>query len=349
MNILAFILSAFWLAATGPVSFDSVSYDFGSQPKNVESLEHVFRFTNDTGSSVRVSYAVATCSCTKLSWSGESIAPGGTGFVKAIYYRERNVSSFEKFISVFFEGTSKPVVLRIAGSFYETSEALAAEFPVSRGPVGLMFSPIRYGNVLRGANASDTFWAANLSPAPARITFTSLSDSLDIYPADIVIQPKSRQRFTYSVNVDSTAWGLRSYNATPVVNGTAYEPVQFTVVVIEDYSSLPASERNAAPRPIVEDRECSFGTVRSGRPAEASFRIRNSSSESPLRIRAVFCEDGGMEIAAPSEIEPGQTAVFRVSLAPAALVRGANSFKVCVQSDSPLRQTVEVYVTGKVE
>ena len=337
------------LAAPDAVSFDSISHDFGSQPKSVQSLEHVFRFKNNSNRAVRISYAVATCSCTSLSWTSDSVAPGAEGFVKATYYRETNVNSFEKFISVFFDGTSKPTVLRIAGTFYETSEALASEFPVVRGPVGFMFSPINHGQVSPGSLASDSFWVANLSSEPARVSFTALSDSLDIYPGDIVIPATSRQRFNYAIKVDSSAWGLRRFDATPVVNGTLYEPVTFTVITVEDYSFLPVSERNSAPRPIIVDRDCSFGTVRSGRPATAVFQIRNSSSEAPLQIRAAFCEDSGIEIAAPSEISPGQTADFRVSVAPSALVRGTNSFKVSVLSNSPMRQIVEVYVSGKVE
>ena len=337
------------LAAPGGVTFDSVSHDFGSQPKTVSYLEHVYRFTNDTGKAVKVSYAVATCSCTHLSWTTGSVAPGAEGFVKAVYHRESNVNSFEKFISVFFEGSSKPVVLRIAGSFHETRGGLSKEFPVSRGPLGFAYSPIRYGNAVRGTLASDAFWVANLSDAPVRLDFTSFSDSLDVYPSEIVIQPNDRQRFGYTIKLDTGSWGLRRYTATPVINGVPAEPVTFTLVAVEDYSSLSGSEKNAAPRPILVDRDCSFGTVRHGRPAKAVFKIRNSSNDLPLNIRAVFSEDAGMDIAAPSSIAPGATADFKVSLPSSSLVKGKNAFKVCVQSDSPLRQILEVYVSGIVE
>ena len=337
------------LAAPDGVTFDSVSHDFGSQPKNVGSLEHVFKFTNNSTRAVKVSYALATCSCTSLSWSKDMVAPGAEGFVKATYFQERNADSFEKFISVFFDGSPKPTVLRIAGSFYETSDVLASEFPVVRGPVGFMFDPVKYGQALLGSTASDSFWVANLSSEPARLDFTDLSDSLDIYPKGIVVQPMSRQRFSYFIQVDSSVWGLRRFDATPLIAGTAYDPVSFTVVAVEDYSSLSASERNSAPRPILVDRDCSFGTVRTGRPANAVFRVRNSSQDAPLQIRAAYCEEGGIEIAAPSEIAPGQTEAFSVSLAPSVLARGHNSIKVYVLSNSPLRQILEVFVSGNVE
>ena len=349
MSLLTFILTTLLLAAPDALSFDSLSYDFGSQPKSVESLTHTFKFTNTSSSSVRISYALATCSCTKISWTRESVPPGGQGAVTAVYNREFGANSFEKLISVFVDGVPKPNVLRIAGSFYETKEVLGSEFPVSRGPLGFNYSPIDLGNVCRGSQVQRSFWAANLSSDDIKVEFADLSDGLDIYTSDKNLSPSTRKEFHFSIDVDTTSWGLRHYYATPVVNGKQYQPVSFDIVAIEDYSSLSSSEKNAAPRPILVDKNCNFGTVRRGAPAQAAFRVRNSSSDEPLRIRAVYSDSEGADISAPSQINPGQTAEFNVSLAPSSLVRGSNTVTVFILSSSPIRQILEVYITGNVD
>ncbi len=347
--MLLSILSAFLLAASGDLlSFDSVSHDFGSQPKTVSSLVHEFRFTNNSQRSLSVSYAVSTCSCTKLSWTTGKVGPGQEGFVRAEYFRERSADSFEKFISVFVEGVPKPYVLRIAGSFHETESGLAKEFPYRLSDIGFASSVLNAGEAYAGTRASDSFWVANFSNEPLTVSFSELSDGLAVSPDYLRIDPQSRVRFTYFVDVDSLVWGRRLYAFTPVADGKPLDKVSLALTVTQDFSALSDAEKNAGPLPLVLDRSCTFGTVRSGRAAKAAFKIQNAS-DAPLRVLAAFSDYDGIKVDAPSVIPPRETASFSVSLAPSVLAKGENSFKIQVLSNSPLMQIVEVYVKGNVE
>jgi len=336
------------LTAPDVLTFDSLSYDFGGQPKSVETLTHEFRFTNTSSRPVRISYAVATCSCTKLSWTNGTVQPGESGFVKALYVRERNADTFEKFISVFVEGRSKPYVLRIAGSFYETDSALSAEFPAVLGPLAFTSSPIDIGDVHSGTQTYDSFWLANLSPKALRVSFKGCSSSIIITPDSLTVAPMSRARFNYVIDVDTLSWGRRVYQAIPVASGKELDPVSFVLTAIQDFSGLSREEKDSGPLPRLLDRSCTFGTVRYGQSAAASFRVQNVSKK-PLQIRAIFADTEGVSIDAPSVIAPGETAACNVSIAPSALSRGDNSFKLKFVSNSPLMQVLKVYVNGKVE
>lgn len=348
MSILTFILTALLLQAPDVITFESLSHDFGPQPNNVERLTHEFVFTNTSSSPVTISYAVATCTCTSLTWTKGPVQPGAKGVVKAVYARELFVKSFEKFISVFVEGQSKPYVLRIAGTLYDTSDILSSEFPVVRGALGLKDSPLPAGKRLAGTYINVSFWAANLSPEPIAVEFTNLSDSLEISPAVQSIKPVGRARFFFSLPVSPDTWGPQFFYATPVVDGIAQEPVSFSVIAIDDFSSLSAEERAAAPYPVLRSSTCSFGTVRSGQPAKASFEISNDSDQ-PLIIRAVYSETDGISFDAPSAVGPRKSATLVARIAPSALSKGSNVLRVQVQTNSPYMQILDIDIVGKVE
>lgn len=348
MVILSIILAALFAQASAAISFDSISYDFGIQPSSVESLTHEFVFTNNSGKAVSISYAVSTCSCTKLKWTTGPVRPGESGVVRAVYVRERNVDSFEKFISVFLEGQSKPYVLRIAGSFTEAPESLLADFPARSGSLGFYSLPVVVGEVYSGTLTEDSFWVANFSNKAAAVSFKDTPSGMKITPEVQTIRPMERARFNYAIEVDKKCWGRKLYKAVPVVNGAKSAPVYFSLTATEDFTSLSREERESGPLPRVLDRTCTFGTVHAGQSAEATFRVENVASK-VLKIRAAFSDEEGISIKAPSSIKAHEVATFKVSIPSSVLSAGENSFKLYVQSDSPLMQIVEVYVKGTVE
>ncbi|MBP5558314.1 MAG: DUF1573 domain-containing protein [Bacteroidales bacterium] len=349
MNLLFSILFSLLLAASEVLSFDNISHDFGSQPKTVESLEHEFTFTNVSGRSVSISYAVATCSCTRLSWTTGPIQPGAKGSVKAVYIRELGVNSFEKFISVFVDGQTKPYVLRIAGSFYETDKSLADDFPATRSIIGFASLPVQAGEAYSGELANDSFWVANLSDKSISLSFKPLSESLKVVPEYQYIDPNSRTRFYYEISVDTLSLGRRVYEAVPLVDDKPLDPVSFTLTAIENYTGLSRAEVNAGPFPQVLDSECSFGKVRKGQSAQASFQVKNFSRTAPLVIRAVFSDPDGVTADYPASIPPRETGTVSVSIPPAALSKGNNTIKLSIISNSPLMQILQVYINGNVE
>ena len=345
--VLSIFLTLF-LGASDLISFESLSHDFGSHPKTDNTLVHDFSFTNVSGKPVSLSYAVATCSCTKVSWTQETIKPGDKGTVHVTYRREANASSFEKFVSVFVAGQSKPVVLRITGSFYDTEDVLSGDFPVRMGPAGAPRQVFDLGTVAVGSVHTGRFQLANLSEGDFELSLADVSEGLVFSPSSSLLYSKSRGSFRYTARFDSAPYGLVKYYATPVIGDSRFEPLVFKAVVTDDFSSLTQEEVNAAPYPRLVEKSCSFGTVPRGKDAKAVFSIRNSSDK-PINVRAVYSEVEGTIFAAPSKIAPGQTARFEVTVPSQALGQGKIAVPVGVVCDSPITPVVRLTVTGKVE
>ena len=348
MSILFTLLAALLLEASDVLVFNDVSHDFGSQPKSVNVLTHDFTFTNASNKPVSISYAVSTCSCTKLKWTTSAVAPGESGVVTATYYREQTRNSFEKFISVFVDGVAKPYVLRIAGSFYETESSLAHEYPINHSGLGLKQELSDLGVMYPGDIKSSGIWFANLTGEDMTIDFKDVSDSLTIYLPVSKIPAMSQKEFRYDLAIDSLVWGERFYKFTPVVNGKATKPITFKTIVLNDYSSLSEEELKAGPTPVLENPPVSFGTISSGKTATATFSILNNSDK-PLIIKRVYANNEKVRIDAPSRIAPGKSAQFKFTAPAAALRKGRNSFQVSIISNSPAYPLKKVLVNGKVE
>ena len=348
MSILVSIIATLLLGSADVIVFNEVTFDFGSQPKTVNILSHDFTFTNVSSKPVSISYAVSTCSCTKLKWTKTKVAPGETGFVRADYYREQTRNSFEKFISVFVDGAPKPYVLRIAGSFYDTKSSLEGSYPVKRGNLGLIHEVMDLGTVHPGSVQTGHIWLANFSQDHLGINFINLSDSLSIDLKRYKLSPTSETEASYSLSVDSLVWGERYYYATPLVDGQAQDPVSFKVTVLDNFDNLTPEQVKAGPYPVLEDGPCTFGTVRRGRSASCTFNILNKS-EKPLRVRRVYADREGVTVSGPSSVGAGKTARFKFTAAASALTPGANTIVVNIVSDSPRAPLKRVMVNGTVE
>ncbi|KAA5536020.1 DUF1573 domain-containing protein [Paenimyroides baculatum] len=84
--------------ADAVISWKSETIDVGEipqgTPKNIK-----FEFTNATSKTVLITNVKAACGCTATDYSKESIAPGKTGYVNAIY-NAASAGSFTKSVTV---------------------------------------------------------------------------------------------------------------------------------------------------------------------------------------------------------------------------------------------------------
>lgn len=84
--------------ADAVISWKSETIDVGEipqgTPKNIK-----FEFTNATSKAVLITNVKAACGCTATDYSKESIAPGKTGYVNAIY-NAASAGAFTKSVTV---------------------------------------------------------------------------------------------------------------------------------------------------------------------------------------------------------------------------------------------------------
>lgn len=105
------------VAAVKTITWNETTHDFGkvnlSEPANFE-----FTFKNTGTTPVVISNVRSSCGCTATEYTKEPVKPGESGKVKATYNSAR-VGSFNKTVTVTFDGMASPDLLIIKGNVAE--------------------------------------------------------------------------------------------------------------------------------------------------------------------------------------------------------------------------------------
>ena len=113
MKTLLTILLAAALAA--PIQFDKTVHDFGEISTKAGKQTCTFTVTNDADEPLSIFAVVPSCGCTGIKWTRESIKPGHSGVIEAVYSNEDGPYPFDKTITVYLSDIKKPVILHLRG------------------------------------------------------------------------------------------------------------------------------------------------------------------------------------------------------------------------------------------
>lgn len=100
----------------GSFSLDKSVHDFGTVSVKDGPQSCVFTVTNTGAEPLRILTVISSCGCTAAGWTKEPIAPGSTGKVEVSYANDEGPYPFDKALTVYFDGITKPAVIHIRGT-----------------------------------------------------------------------------------------------------------------------------------------------------------------------------------------------------------------------------------------
>ena len=84
--------------------------------KQIEALEHVFKFKNVGQNPLIISHSQGSCGCTVPEWPSEPIAPGATADI-TVKYDTKRVGPINKSVTITSNAGNEPrKVVRIKGN-----------------------------------------------------------------------------------------------------------------------------------------------------------------------------------------------------------------------------------------
>ncbi len=108
-----FLCSQNKIKKAASIEFYKAEYNFG-ELRYKQEAEYFFEFTNP-GKMLLVIYNVETsCGCTAAAWTKEPVKPGKSGQI-VIKYDAAFLGTFEKTITVHYNGKDSPAILTIKG------------------------------------------------------------------------------------------------------------------------------------------------------------------------------------------------------------------------------------------
>lgn len=119
---LAAVLCQLALMAQPKAEFKEITYDFGTIKESKGSVKHTFEFKNTGDKPLIIVDAVASCGCTKPSYTAKPIKPGKKGKVEVTFNPRGRAGTFRKTIKVKTNCPDKVSTLTITGSIIPISK-----------------------------------------------------------------------------------------------------------------------------------------------------------------------------------------------------------------------------------
>ena len=332
------------------VEFDKTVHDFGDISMDDGPQTCTFTVKNIGKEPIAIYEVVTSCGCTDAQWTREPLQPGKTGAISATYKNEDGPVPFDKTLTVYIAGVSKPVILRLRGVVHEKKKPLSELYGnVKLGNLGLKSLNYRVPNVLQGESSGDEAKVANLGKQPLTVTFADVSPNLavEIDPATIPAGETAALRFT--VKADPGLWGNHVYYATPVIGGKkAGKPLSVTALTRGNFASWTPEQRKNAAQCIFDESTVSFGTVKAGTKVDAVFTFTNKG-KSPLKFYSLDADAPGVSGTLPGETEAQKKGSIPVQVNTSSLPKGETVIMLTVTTNCPARPLINLFLVGLVK
>ena len=346
-----------WTAAAqekGPViSFDKTTHDFGAFLRTAGPQTYRFMFTNTGTEPLIIQKANPSCGCTTPNWSKEPIAPGGQGFVQATY-NPSGAAPFDKTITVYSNGKPSPVVLHIKGRVLAEPPTIEQLYPEIYGNLRFNCKDLSLARVAQGTERIDSFKMVNMGDAPVKLTFSKLPKYLTIeqVPAQLKKDEKGLLLVKWNTAVAKPQlWGLVKNPLKVSLNGKSQPDLNLSVsaLIEDDFSNLSSADYANEATILIRNVVYNFETVKQGVYVNAEYEIANIG-EKPLLIRHISAECQCIKIAAPTSVEPGETAMITVMMNTGKEEEGRGKFyTITLVTNAPAQSVSTLILTGAIE
>ena len=332
------------------VQFDKTVHDFGDISINDGPQTCTFSVKNIGKEPIAIYEVVTSCGCTDAQWTREPILPGKTGAISATYKNEDGPVPFDKTLTVYIAGVSKPVILRLRGIVHEKKKSVSELFgAVKLGSMGLKSLSYKVPNILQGESSSDEVKIANLGNKPMKVTFADVSPNLTVEVVPATVPAGETAALRFSVKADPNLWGKHVYSATPVINGVkAGKPITVSALTRGNFASWTPDERKNAAQCIFDESTVSFGTVPAGKKVDAVFTFTNKG-KSALRFYSLDADAEGLTATLPGETAAQAKGSIPVKLDTSKLPKGETVIMLTLTTNCPARPLINLFLTGLVK
>ena len=380
ISIFAAILAAVTLSAQtaieGVVEVDALTHDFGEVLISKGAVSHSFKFKNISSEPIAIYGVLSSCGCTSVSWTKDDIKPGGTGTVSANYTNDEGPYPFDKTLTAYVSGVSRPIILHLRGVSIEKAQPLKDLYPLHYGSIGLKDAEILVGNISQGEQKAGYVKVANISSKPVKLSFKNVSENLELSVEPNPIPAGKTADLHYNITSDRKHWGKCWYLATLLVDGKEVKAsgnsvseeeiaggehfirnhrtdvgsgtsrIGFQATLKENFASWTAEQRKSAPAPYLDESTFSFGRSKAGKTVHAVFTVTNKG-KSPLKIYSIDSECSRLTYGKlPESVQPGAKAKIEMDLDTSGLPKGEVTVVVSMTTNSPARPLVTGYIVG---
>ncbi len=336
-------------AAENPLKFNKTSHNFGKFSVKDGAKQCSFEYTNSGSEPLVIYNVISSCGCTEPVWDKKPIMPGKGGKIDVTYLNDQGPYPFEKTITVYTSASKKPIILRISGVVYENEKSIKDMFPIAIGPLGVVRSDIKLGQIYQGMVKDGSISVANLSKKDIKVEFADVSKGMFIKAYPSVIKAGEIAEVSFTVNTaEHLNWGNTIYSANFVCNGVkASTTLKVHTVIVDNFRSWTKEQKNKGSMILAKNSSVSIGKIALGTPVEAVFELRNTGA-GELKIHKADSNDKEFEIIAPKTVKAGESFTVK-ALIDTNHFLGSEVFTITLVTNSPNRPLVNLFVAADIE
>lgn len=275
------------------VKFKKLLYEFGNIKEENEQAIAIFSFKNISNKPIWISKVETSCGCTTPEYSKDTVQPGDTGFVRAIYGTRGRGGEFHKNVFVYFNQSDLFQSLMITG--YVIPEANLANRPSDYSTTysNLAFNTTmaELSTLLNTEKRSFTFKAFNYMGYPIRIYEVETPEYISINIGDSLIDVNDSIMIT--ITVDASKLGpygeirRRIGLITDDPNGST-KILHIHANLKEDFSKMSKKELKDAPSIKMDPKGAiDLGKHTAGEKFSSTITIANTG-KSPLKLHSIL-------------------------------------------------------------
>ncbi|MBP9019103.1 MAG: DUF1573 domain-containing protein [Bacteroidales bacterium] len=351
MTFITLMSITLLLAQTTPqmsIEFNKTIHDFGYIDMNSGPRSCSFIFKNISNQPVVIQTVISSCGCTTPEWTKSPVKPGEKGKIDVTFLNDQGPYPFDKSLTVYVTGSSRPIVLRVKGIVTQKPKTLRQQYPVKIGQLGLKRNPVELGQIQYGTISKGAVEVVNLAGNPIKISFTDFSKGFYINAVPDLVPENGKTDLIFSIDTKAANnWGTTIFSASPVINGKkADRPIQIKATILENFADMSKAELDKAPLPIFRRSSFSFGEVNEGSTVKCSFDFRNTG-KSDLIIRQIQYSEDGIIAKYKDKIPASGSSKIEIEINTKNM-SGEKNFVVTLVTNSPTRPIINLIISGKV-
>ncbi len=333
------------------VSFDKIVHDFGDVMIADGAQKCTFTLKNISDSPIVVHNVLTSCGCTEPEWTKAPIRTGETGKIDVTFTNDQGPYPFNKSITVYIAGLSKPVILRLKGVAHDKAKSLSELFPIAAGAIGFHDAIVSMGQIEQGLARSIELEIANTSSREVKVSFSDMTPGLKVSIAESRIAAKSKARIVCVVDTKATTgekWGKTPFTFSILVDGKRYSnPITIEALIKENFTELTEGQKRAAALPQFESSSVDFGKVKAGEKLSTEFVVKNIGRDT-LKIYKVDVPDKSINVTLPEDLSLGEKASLKVDVDTKGQ-SGEQMHILTLITNSPTRPIINLFVIYTVE
>lgn len=329
---------------------DKVVHNFGDIKLKSGPVSCTFTITNKSNKPTVIYNVVTSCGCTDAQWTKEPIMPGKKGKISVTYSNDEGPYPFDKTLTVYVSDVKKPILLKVRGVCVEKPKPLKESYPIAFGPLGMRDTQYQCGNLEQGEKRSESVLVANTSSKPISISFTNVSEFLNISVSPNPIPAGSTAEMSFSVTASRKLWGKNHYYATPVIDGKTYgnEVIDIWSFTKENFGNISDKDKSDGPRPKFTESTFQAGKIKKGTVVHAKFTFENVGKK-PFGVYKIDIDAKKWKHSNIPATKPGATTTFTVDIDTSNMPSGEMLTIITLTTNSPLRPIVNLFITGWIE